>query len=266
MNKEIWIASHITNELGVHYFKLCLDSLKTISDAKIIISYSGLICDLSYFNNIIAYQHQDKMRQFEHIKYIFSQRSELLAADDIILFLDDDDFLLQLGNKDGNKDDNTTTYQGFSVNTLEPNKGEFNYSIADPFGEIVNSEYPGFVGLQILDNYTSTGTTEVNIDTIHEFCAAGARQLIDDFSGTVIRKKYLGIFLEYHMAPYVLDYVSTDSAQRELCENISLNLLDTRFMDYIISIGGKVLSSPTVFRRLKPYASNWATCTTETKK
>jgi hypothetical protein len=252
MKKEIWIASHITCEQGLTYFQLCIESLKYLSnDITIIISYSGLIIDLP--KHIVVYEHKTQLSQFQHIQYIFNTRKDLLSDNDVILFLDDDDMLLTCSDIEykGVKNITEKVYIGQISYLHEIGFSNILYRFKSPFDEILdNSEISGFIGLQIL------GDSNITIDQVHNFCNEIERELVDDFSGTIIRKQYLQIFLFNYYSPKSILY---DNILEEFCYKYIENTTDTKFMDFIIekTPNGKMLCNPTVFHRVKQYESEW---------
>jgi hypothetical protein len=229
MHKEIWIASHITQPEGINYLHWCLDSIK--NDAIIVISSSSSL-ELNIFKDVILYKHQDQMKQFQHIKYIWNQRKDILPEDSVILFLDDDDMLLSKSNIEYKDNKNRT------------------FTFSDPFEEILaNSNIPGLSGLQILGLENNKNWSNLTIDMIPSFCEITKRELVSDFSGTVIRKKYLEQYLS------TLNF--SESAHNDVF-NLLYNLIDCMFMKFIESLpNGREANNVTVFHRVKCYKSEW---------
>lgn len=219
LRREIWISSHITHEKGLEYLKECIESLSCL-DLNIVLSYSGLMIVLP--SNIIVFNHPKRLTQFQHIQYMLSQRN--LGDNDMILFLDDDDKLLTPSNIKCKGTINTIKcYYGNKPYIKQVDERKFIYTIPSPFDEIEYYNLPGVIGLQI--NLSNT--------------------LRYDFSGTVIRKQYLEQFLKgFNKGGVTFKYME--------------NTVDTKLMDFIIEkLDGNLASNPTVFKRVKPYRSEW---------
>jgi hypothetical protein len=250
MKKEVWISSHIIYDEGLGYLTSCIDSLKFLSDIDIVISYSGLMIELP--DNIVSYKHTEQLTQFQHIDYIFNTRKHLLDNNDIILFLDDDDMLLEKSN---------INYEGYKnitekiinssgkIDIKDLGERDIIYTISSPFDEIMSDpNISGLIGLQILGNSLKNEYwTYITKEEIPIFCSENKRELIDDFSGTVIRKQYLEQFLNIIHHNYETSF-----------KKFIDNTVDTKLMDFIIREipMGNISSNPTVFRRIKSYQSN----------
>lgn len=249
--KEVWISSHITQEEGLVYLASCIESLKCLDpDVVVVISYSGIMIEL--LNKMIAYCHFKQLSQFQHIEYIFNQIKELLDDNDLILFLDDDDILLERSN---------IKYDGSISYMKSRDKLDVEYTFSSPFDEILSDpSISGLIGLQILGrSKEGEDWSSIKVNEIPEFCISHKQELVDDFSGTVIRKQYLERFLsEFRIkeTPFIsIEYQEI----LEFCNKYIENTIDTKFMDFIIEKlpNGNISSSPTVFHRIKSYKSEW---------
>lgn len=228
MQKEIWISSHITEQEGLNYLRWCYESTKQ-HNATLVISYSGLMLD-----NIdaVLYKHEKQLFQFEHIKFIWEQRKNILEPDAIILFLDDDDMLLS-------KSDVEYTDVGGN-----------RYKFSDPFEEILSdSNIPGLTGKQIL----GIDGLDITMNNIDNFCN-DRKEIVSDFSGTIIRKKYLDTFLSI----LALREKNTTGTLASKVGNLLGGMLDIQFMNYIERIpNGRDANNVTVYHRLKSFQSEW---------
>lgn len=251
MHKEIWISSHITRQEGLGYLTSCLNSLLSLpKDVIVVISYSGLMIELT--DNIVQYQHNNKLTQFDHIKYIFEQRNTLLKDNDLILFLDDDDMLLTESNVE---------YVGYKIN--RNGKIEYvKYFMKNPFDDITD-EIPGIVGKHILGRSSEDQFwCAITKDEIPIFCSSEERELIEDFSGTIIRKQYLEEFFNKRDEEKIISTAIIYSKFVAFANKYIENTTDVRFMDYIEELQSKmgvtnISHNPTIFHRLKEYKSEW---------
>lgn len=136
-------------------------------------------------------------------------------------------------------------------------QSDISYSLASPFDEILaNPEISGLIGLQILGRSEESNIT---IAEVPNFCTQEKRELVDDFSGTVIRKKYLEQFLIEYNKNNVKIVSQEFSKLLAFCDRYIENTTDTKFMDFIIekTPNGNISSNPTVFHRIKSYRSEW---------
>lgn len=248
MQKEIWISSHITKKKGLGYLIACIDSLTPISsNVNIIISYSGLMIDLP--EHIIKYQHNDRMSQFDHIRYIFEQRKGLLNENDLILFLDDDDMVLPKSDVE---------YKGY-ITDRNGSVNSFTYKFESPF-ETISDGIPGVVGQQILGRSSDKDKfsfSHIFIEEVHNFCFSGFRELVEDFSGTIIRKQYLEKFLSQKNTSNITLIPGFEKFM-QFADKYIENTTDTRLMDFIDNLhSSNCYRNPTVFHRIKEYQSEW---------
>lgn len=246
INKEIWISSHIPHPEGLNYLNWCIESTLPYVEqgAQLVISASGLLPE--NIDNIILYKHEKQLSQFEHIKFIWSQRKDILSEDTIILFLDDDDMLLQKSD---------TEYIGYKQFKGYMELTDLSYKFSDPFEEILSyPNIPGLTGLQILGWSEIKDWSNITIDTIPLFLQDYKRELVSDFSGTVIRKKYLDQYLSK------LKF-SNKSFKEPIFNDIVKvlgNLTDVMFMNFIEKLPlGREANNVTVFHRMKSYQSEW---------
>lgn len=215
-SNEIWIASYIPNKIGWKYLKWTLESCKVFTNISIHISifYDDLNIDelKSIIPNINIYQQKEKVTQFDGYDTIYNTRKNCGNPEDIILFLDDDDLLL-------------------------PNA----------FDELLNDiSIGGKVGLQYLPLKDADDYCNITINQLSKFIETNADniELVDDFSGTVIRRKYLD------------DFFKDDSLASKLIK--VFGVYDTQFMNYVESLpNGGISNIPTVYHRIKEYKSPW---------
>lgn len=246
INKEIWISSHITQPEGLNYLNWCIES--TIphiqKGAQLVISASGLLPE--NIEHMIVYKHEKQLSQFEHIKFIWNQRKDILPDDSIILFLDDDDMLLQQSNIE---------YTGFRQLKGYKEIIDVSYKFSDPFDEILSDpNIPGLSGLQILGWSDIKDWSNITVDTIPLFLKDYKRELVSDFSGTVIRKKYL----DQYLSTLKISGKSFDEPIFNDVVKVLGNLIDVMFMNFIEKLPlGREANNVTIFHRIKCYQSEW---------
>lgn len=246
INKEIWISSHITQIEGLNYLNWCIESTLPYvkQGAQLVISASGLLP--KNIDNIILYKHEKRLSQFEHIKFIWSQRKDILSEDTIILFLDDDDMLLQKSD---------TEYIGCKQFKGYMELTDLSYKFSDPFEEILSDpNIPGLTGLQILGWSEIKDWSNITIDKIPLFLEDYKRELVSDFSGTVIRKKYL----DQYLSKLKISDKSFDEPIFNDIVKVLGNLTDVMFMNFIEKLPlGREANNVTIFHRMKSYQSEW---------
>ena len=218
ISSEIWIASYISELQGWTYLKYALESCSKFhpkASIYLVINCNGFdIEELKSITNLTIYEQTQRINQMDGYEIIYHQRKLTGSPEDIILFLDDDDIILPCA---------------------------FNYMLENP-------EHQGQVGLQILplfNNHHINGCSDVNVDTISDFLAKyeAQCQIVDDFSGTTLRRKYLDGFFN---RPKDLSTL--------LIRNVGIG--DTELMNYVEGLGG-ISKLPTIYRRIKPYQSSW---------
>lgn len=164
--------------------------------------------------------------QFEHIEALTQEQS--LTDDDWVIFLDDDDMLLNSALKYLSKDIN------------------------------------GYVGYQFIPEYQGSilpGSTDLSITNLYPFIQNNYRKMIqaDDFSGTAIRFKYLKQFFVERKK----ETLPANSVRKWALDVIE-SLSDTQLMKYIEKVVPNTLKlymdptvNPFVYHRLKPTPSIW---------
>lgn len=223
---QVWMASYINREQGYRYLIYALDSvLKSIGcPVKLCIhmDLDNLEDRLDEINQHLAkgshvYTQSQKLSQFEGYRYIYKKEYQHSNPNDIIIFLDDDDMLM-------------------------PGVGNI----------ILKQNIEASVGLQLLpltkENIIVEGSDEINIDGLKDLIVKNKDkfQVVDDFSGTYIKSKYLPGFFDddKNFATYNIPYLA--------------NTKDIEFMDYVESIPGSGKSNKIIsYHRLKPYLSDW---------
>jgi hypothetical protein len=194
-NINIWISSIIESNIALDYLKECiLSCINLKNNFTIYLSiYLSDNIDKTYFEHKIEkileestkkYKiiiRNDKLQQFEHIKKLTDEYSNIIDNDEWIIFMDDDDMLLQC-----------------ALDYLDDTNIEFDGYIGLQYiGEhkMINFETMENLKYNELDNFMEKYSKIMEIDT--------------DFSGTAILfgslKKYFNT--KSYITPYVEDCV-----------------------------------------------------------
>ena len=200
---EVWIASVCATIEGVKYLKeAVLSALKQSFNPVVRISIFTME-SLETLNPLIeAYPERifitkqpNLLSQFDNLAYLCENSK--LSASDWVIFLDDDDILLNMGDK------------------LDPN---------------IN----GFVGYQYIgvtrDNQQIPENGQVNVENVQNFISTNSGNIMeaDDFSGTSLRFEYVREYFKFHRCSRITRMLE-DTTFMEFIEQKVPDIKDYRF-------------------------------------
>ena len=228
MSINIWISSVCLGEQSLSYLLYTVESLLHLS--KHFTIYISIYTDNDLTSLYSVLNRGDKpyyvtlrdqpYRQFEHIKLLTQEVSNVLNDDDWIVFLDDDDLMLY--NSLDLLDDKISGYIGYQyIPVIEH---------SDKSQQVIEDSY------------------DVTIDNVYDFIIKNEDVMVkaDDFSGTAVRFRYLKKYMGYRVG-----------IKMRIMEDVRFMNYVERLPSVIYQHKMVKLTQPFVFHRIKRHKSLW---------